>query len=637
MTNYTFTPSKYQEPILLHVEQNLDYLKPYLSPNKKWVDAPESLELINLTVTASAGSGKTTLIAECFRQAYLRNIPFHMITCLSFVRKNVDDIKAKFKRMVEPEDGKDAEKCVQTFNGLGYKLTVAAYLKWNELHPDKPCEVRDIHVDKKYRWITERHFRDTQWNESLCSITSMLKFIDKFREQIILFPKPSDTQLLAEQFNIRTSCTSDFEWAAVTDMAKTILYDGIKQANPYYTSKPTTDYGDQCLVPILMANSKNSNTGIFQHYKIAIEEWKQQNAILMADEVQDINPVLLAMLKHLSSNHATTMLVGDPGQNIYRWRGSESDGMQRITKDINATNYNLPISYRLPKGHVDIIKSIWPDRAIEHFHNHKGQVHFISKEDPKWLDELDRVIALPEQKLFVARKNASAFKLAITLLGRGHLIKIKELATTAKKYAKQVLGYYKKGDSINYPADPLEVLPMIEGWAERTINHLRRKGTNDDELQSILDWRDALMVTFLGIMGGEESSYPKTWEEWEANIDRLNSRKRAAKYNVISINTIHAAKGAEAPIVVLIDPDQCPLQWNNQSDEDYEQEMNALFVALSRAKVTDEPNSGSVVLLIEGDLNNCSSWMATVADHLRSQTVQSLNFNPTEPLLSMAS
>lgn len=625
MSNYSFTPSKYQEPILLHVENNLDVVKQYFSPSKKWVDAPLDLELPNLTVTASAGSGKTTLIAECFRQAYLRNVPFHMITCLSFVRKNVDDIKSKFKEMVEPEDRKDAEKCVKTFNGLGYALTVASFQKWNELHPERPCDIHDIHVEKKYAWIIDAKFNEQQWNEALCSKSSMGKIVDKLREQIILYPTVDKLQDLVERFGIRHGCQFDYEWEAIVDMAKAVLYDGIKKANPYYNHKPIVDYGDQCLIPFVMAKSTNPNQDLYLHYQQAIEEWKQQNAIIFADEVQDINPVLLSMLKQLSSGHSTTMLVGDPGQNIYAWRGSKADGMDNISKDVGAIIYNLPISYRLPKGHVDVIKSIWPNRPIEHFHKDKGNVYFITKENPHWLDELDKVVKLPEQKLFIARKNANAFKLAIALLGRGHLIKIKELATQAKKYAKQCLGYYKKGDQLNFPSDPENVLLMIENWSEYTIKSLRRKGSTDEDVQSILDWRDALMVTFMGIMGGESAvKYPKSWEEWEANIDRLNSRKRAAKYNVISINTIHAAKGAEAPIVVLIDPDDCPLQWNNQSNEDYEQEMNALFVALSRAKITNEPNSGTMVFLCENDLNNMSDWMSIIQDDVRAGKVNTL-------------
>lgn len=651
--DYTFTPSEYQLPILQHIESNLDRVKSYISPSGKWIDAPVNFELPNALIQASAGSGKTTLLAECFRQAYLKKIPFNAITCVAFVTKNVDDIRSKFKAMVDPELADDAAKCVRTFNSLGLSLIMGAYKKWNELYPESKCNDSNTHVDNKYKWIIDEFYNRYGFPESICSKTSMLQFVNKLREQVILQPKVDpDTGVnplmrFSKQYGIRHNCLTHADWESTVEMSKLVLFEGLKRANPYFNSNPTLDLNDQVLVPILMAQSTNKNEKIWYHFKLAIEEWKQKNALFMADEVQDINPVLLRMIRYLSAPHSTTLIVGDSGQNIYRWRGSHSSGMSNLGEDIGAITYDLPISYRLPGGHVSLIKEIWPDRPIKPFHETTGHIHFIAKDSPikegavnstlmanspPWLDELEKVIDLPEEKLFIARKNTSVFKLALMLLSKGVLVKTKDLATKARKYAKQVLGYYKSGDTLVFPEDPYDVFALIEQWRDQKIRSLQRKGDSPEAIQEVIDWADALSVIFLGVVGrtkDDESreGLPKDWDEWKKRIDRLNTKKRSTKkFCIVTISTIHSAKGAEAPIVVLIDPDECPLVWANQDKEDKEQEMNALFVALSRAKQTEEPNSGTIVLLTESDSHNLTGWQATVSECLARGIVKPLPF-----------
>ncbi len=50
------------------------------------------------------------------------------------------------------------------------------------------------------------------------------------------------------------------------------------------------------------------------------------------------------------------------------------------------------------------------------------------------------------------------------------------------------------------------------------------------------------------------------------------------------MSTVHRAKGLEADIVIILDNKSLPLVWNGQTREEYEQELNLRYVALTRSK-----------------------------------------------------
>ncbi len=51
----------------------------------------------------------------------------------------------------------------------------------------------------------------------------------------------------------------------------------------------------------------------------------------------------------------------------------------------------------------------------------------------------------------------------------------------------------------------------------------------------------------------------------------------------VSLSTIHRAKGLEAERVFLLEANTLPLRWASQRPEQWEQERNLLYVALTRA------------------------------------------------------
>lgn len=612
----TFTPSKYQAPILEHVQKNLEEIKPYVKTDRITTGILD-VNVPNIQVKASAGSGKTTLLAEAFRLHYQMSYPINSIQVLSFVKQNVEDIKKKFKDIVEPQERDAVEKQINTFNSFGYGSLMRAYEKWNQIYPANQCNLQWVHQDKKYHRIAERFIYERKYNPNLCSLTSLVSFVDKLREQVILRPAVQDLRELATNYNIRQSINNDHEWNSTLELIKAILYEGIKKANPFYTPEPIADFIDQCLIPFALAQGSSKND-LFTHFKQSLEDWKVKNTLLLVDEVQDINPILLKMVEYMASPWSTVIIVGDSGQNIYKWRGSRANGMDELASSIGAISYSLPISYRMPKNHIEMIKEIHPERHIEHHHEKDGRVVIINKQatkdgEPTYIEELKPYLESKLSKLILSRKRSNIVLLALDLLKHGYIVNVKGMATTAKTYAKQVCGYYKKGDKIKYPTkNPGSMIDWIEAWRDRKVRVLEGRNSPKSEINEINDWAVCLLTLFFGLEDKHKEDLPKTWEEYEERINVLSTRK---KKGVISISTIHSAKGAEAPIVIFVDPSECPITWSRQSKEDLEQEQNALFVAISRTKLTDDPMSGTLVLLTDGPIKNQLGWLRVAGNY----------------------
>lgn len=88
---------------------------------------------------------------------------------------------------------------------------------------------------------------------------------------------------------------------------------------------------------------------------------------LFFDEYQDVNPIQNQILKELNNRGIHLMVVGDPRQSIYSFRGSEVGFINNFTKDFpKATKFILPFNYRSGKEIVSLCNSIFnPNCGME--------------------------------------------------------------------------------------------------------------------------------------------------------------------------------------------------------------------------------------------------------------------------------
>ena len=124
---------------------------------------------------------------------------------------------------------------------------------------------------------------------------------------------------------------------------------------------------------------------------------------ILVDEYQDINPVQQFLLETLAGHRAKVMVIGDPDQTIYEFRGSSSHFMLHYFDDHfkGAKHYTLSRSFRY--GHdvallsnqlIQLNKQRQPVMAIAHESNPNTQVQ-LHKDD----DYAQRTLTLIKQAL----------------------------------------------------------------------------------------------------------------------------------------------------------------------------------------------------------------------------------------------
>ena len=88
---------------------------------------------------------------------------------------------------------------------------------------------------------------------------------------------------------------------------------------------------------------------------------------VFVDEAQDLNGIQHALLLRMLKAEGRVIIVGDPWQSIYAFRGADSDSMARLGRQFNCRHLPLSVSYRCSKAVVKEAQSIlnsWIDREL---------------------------------------------------------------------------------------------------------------------------------------------------------------------------------------------------------------------------------------------------------------------------------
>ena len=125
---------------------------------------------------------------------------------------------------------------------------------------------------------------------------------------------------------------------------------------------------------------------------------------LIVDEYQDINRAQEELIKLLGKN-AHVMVVGDPRQTIYQWRGSDDECFERFATEIypDAEKITIPENRRSGKKIVEISNTVadnFESREYEHVNplrDADGYVYVVVAEDPdeeaKWIvDQIEDLV-----------------------------------------------------------------------------------------------------------------------------------------------------------------------------------------------------------------------------------------------------
>jgi DNA helicase II / ATP-dependent DNA helicase PcrA len=496
----------------------------------------------SVLVEAGAGCAKTSTLTEASQRVRVPSL------AIAFNKRIADELS---KRM-------PGNFTCKTMNALGHNA-------WAKARGVKGNGMR-LETQKSGKLLSEvwksrrTHATEDQWDFAR----------QLFREAQIqgLVPEPFGSQFttlvpdthegwqsLADDLSIPED---DFEF--VWNIARTALVEDIRMAYQGIIS-----FDDQIYCSTLLGGS-------FTKYDM-----------VFVDEDQDLSPLQIRMVAKSIKPDSRIMAVGDRCQSIYAFRGAVGEAAQQIKALLpNWTELPLMTSFRCPKlvadrqrGHVPLFRAAGtnPNGKIVQLGLGKRPSPF--EDDPigtdgwNWKDVVDIVPDWPTDTAILCRNNAPLMGMAFKLIRQGvgcHVLG-RDLSKGLKALTKKLV------PDDNTPADT--VRGKINDWLTGELSKARINDKPDiaDKFQDKAD-------SILAIM---ESAECRDAGELRGQIDKLFSRDSG----VVTLSTIHKAKGLEWPAVIHLDPFRLPSKWATKpGGRQLEQEHNLKYVAETRTKHT---------------------------------------------------
>ena len=120
------------------------------------------------------------------------------------------------------------------------------------------------------------------------------------------------------------------------------------------------------------------------------------------------------------------------------------------------------------------------------------------------------------------------------------------------------------------------MLEKLDHEIDLARGRAERKGMDASTASFVVTLQDK--VACIEIIAGTCSSV----NEVLAKLDSLFADSISG--NVVTLSTIHKAKGLEANNVWIVVPNKLPMRFKGQKDWEYQQELNLCYVAYTRAK-----------------------------------------------------
>lgn len=316
---------------------------------------------------------------------------------------------------------------------------------------------------------------------------------------------------------------------------------------------------------------------------------------LMVDEFQDTNPVQLLMLdkiREASDGRTRLVLIGDPKQAIYGWRGAGVSSFAQGVERYNADVLPLTTSWRSDVAIIESAQEVVPDiRARDGAA--EGSVEEMWGRD----FELDYVA---DGDVILCRNNAPIFELALQAIREGRTISVagKDLAGKILRSYTNIFGtpgWRNEQDPNNKVFFAREIVRIEAEYADRPM----AKAIYLDEVKSA----QALWYVIKERTVGEEGRW-RTLQDFMDAAEDVLARVFAAPGSGkgIVLSTIHMSKGLEWDTVWYYMPELIPSKgalalggWHvlQEDNLDYVARTRAkhrlVFVKGSATKTDDDP------------------------------------------------
>ena len=500
----------------------------------------------HILVSALAGSGKTSLLVQA---AQLLSIVMGV--------KPSEAMFLAFNKKIRDEMNKRLP--------AGWTAVNSHRLGNSILKKAQPNTDVDF---KKYWGITEELINNTRYKtaegkplfiakrmlENLCSkaMLSNLKLLDVTLEEKLTFP--DKMMQVAEHFNLAgrgdDGSVDDEKLAMLEDLIELVPV-AVQKAYEIWKNTGKVTFDEQLYFPVAL--------------NLPVDQYR----FVFVDEAQDLNALQQELVFRSCAPDGRMVFCGDRNQAIYGFASADAYSFDNIQKQTNAEVLPLNICYRCPTSHLEKAQKVVPH--IEAAPNAKeGKITFAAETNAHKI--------LTPGTLVMCRITAPLVSMYFELIA--NRVPVKLLGRDIAKMLEGILDKVQKMPGFSYD----RCIEYLEEYEMRQIALLQQKEASESQVQQLQDSVECLTVcvenfTECYTMQCLRSELKKLFvDEKEDENDSFDSSK------IVTLCTVHRAKGLEAERTAILHPEKMPLVWNGQKPWEFEQEMNILYVALTRSK-----------------------------------------------------
>lgn len=269
-----------------------------------------------LLCVAIAGAGKTTALVR--RIAYLfveREVHPSRVLALTFSKKAADEMTTRLVGLLPGEVANEAR--VGTFHSLAHQFLREEMRDFRRWQTDDANRYRTVIKDVL-------GFKGMRWDSA--DLTVVEQFIGRCKANCAL---PGSEQALerAEAFYKLVPCGQRMP---------RMLCEAYERAEIERRSRLLITFDDMLLEMWRLLGDDESTRA----------RWASRWDFVLQDECQDENIVQREIVTMLARDHRNYMVVGDPAQAIYGFRGADPSGILKFQGEWDATRFELHRNYR---------------------------------------------------------------------------------------------------------------------------------------------------------------------------------------------------------------------------------------------------------------------------------------------------
>lgn len=380
-----------------------------LELNEKQVEAVKNTEGY-LRVIAGAGSGKTKLLVS--RYAYLVKecgIDSANILCVTFTNKAAAEMKKRIRAIIGDEYD---TSLICTYHGFCVRVLREDIEK---LFYPKGFQILDESLQKN---IIQEIYQKYELKFDYASFSKTLYDIHIYKANNEYVSKMSDrnyVQILDD----------------ISSIDKKVIEDYLQKEKNIFG----LDFDDLMYFTLYL----------FTKYEEVLTKWKEKLNYVQVDEFQDSSNIEMKLIDLISDKHKNLMIVGDPDQNIYEWRGSDVKLLVDFDKfHVSCNTVLLTQNYRSTKAILKVANTLIDINKYrikkDLFTLNESNIHVIHFHTKSEYEEADKIT----DKIYdLVRKEEVKYNQIAVLYRSSYLSRVIEKKFTEKGLPYEIYGGVK--------------------------------------------------------------------------------------------------------------------------------------------------------------------------------------------------